>query len=600
MTIFNYIYLIGGLAFFLFGMDEMSKGLEKVAGGKLQKILRKLTSNRFKGLLLGAGVTAIIQSSGAVTVMLVGLVNSGIMQLQEAIPVIMGSNIGTTVTAWILSLTGISSDSIGIQLLQPKNFSPILALIGVIMMMSGGKQKKKDIGSIIMGFAVLMYGMTTMSESMEPLADSDYFTSFITTLSNNPILGVLFGIVFTALLQSSSASVGVIQALSLTGIITYGTVIPIIMGQNIGTCVVAIIAAIGTNKNAKRVAAVHVSFNVIATVVFLSLWLILDAIFNFPIKDQTVMPYNIAILHSIFNLAATALMLPFCKQLAKLAKLIVRDGTKGDTPLNDTLLTIPAFAVDKAFEVTSSMAKVSRDAIQESIGLLKDTSVFDEKAVENIQALEAETDTMEDELSNYLVKISKTNNLSEKDLKTTSTMMHTISDFERLADHATNLVDVAREKHDKELEFYPDTQKELDTLYQAVTDIVCRTTDAFTADDPDIARTIEPLEEVIDNLIMEVKSHMVTRLQSGNSTVETGFIMNDLLTNLERVSDHCSNVAVAVIEGKHGAFDQHEYLEMVKAEPSGNFIHEYENFTNEYSIDSQKKEENDSQKKKEK
>ena len=585
MTVFNVISLIGGLALFLFGMNQMSGGLEKVAGGKMQKVLKKLTSNKFKGLLLGVGVTAVIQSSGALTVMLVGLVNSGIMELEQAAPVIMGSNIGTTVTAWILSLTGISSDSIGLQLLKPEYFSPIIGIIAVIML-GNKKQKRRDAGAIMMGFAVLMMGMTMMSKAMAPLADMPQFTQFI-TIMNNPFLGVLFGIIFTALLQSSSASVGVIQALSITGVISYGMVIPIIMGQNIGTCIAAVLGAIGTNKNAKRVAAFHVSFNVIATAVFLTLWLVLDSIFHFKIKDQPVNPAMIAILHSIFNIAATALLFPFTKQLVKLVRRIVKDGTKDAALLDDNLLTIPAFAVAKAYEVTSSMAKISRDAVKEAIGMFQ-VDAYTENSREEIKALESETDAMEDELSSYLVRISNQPQLAEKDVKATATMLHAVSDWERLADHAVNLAICAKDKADKDIHFYSAMHEELDVLYEAVLDIVDRSARAFADKDVELAQTVEPLEEVIDELIMEVKSRMVTRLQAGHTTVENGFVINDLLTNLERISDHCSNVAVAVIEGKQGAFDQHVYLEKVKNEPSSEFKKMYSGFLEEYSIPAEK------------
>ena len=585
--VYQLIALVGGLAFFLYGMNVMSSGMEKLAGGKMEKALRKLTSNKFKGLLLGAGVTAVIQSSGAMTVMMVGLVNSGIMTLTQVVPVLMGSNVGTTVTAWVLSLTGISSDNLALAMVKPENFAPVLAIVAVILMMAGKKQKQKDIGGIILGFAILMSGMTTMSAAMQPLGDLPVFRDMIAALKN-PFLGVIFGILFTALLQSSSASVGVIQALSLTGIISYQIVIPIIMGQNIGSCVAAVIASIGTSKNAKRVAAVHVIFNTICTIIFMVLWLCLKA-FVAPVKAlaaESVNPFQIAVLHSIFNIAGTLLLLPFVNQLCKLASLLVRDrkGRHSSTVLLDeNILTIPAFAVNKSYEVTKQLADVAKDAIFAGLDILDN---YSGKADEHIRKLEDTTDKYEDELESFIMKISK-EDLTDKDVKKIYKMLHAIPDFERLGDHAENLATISLQKQNKDIMFSHGTEKELLVLYDAVRDIMTRTIKAFQENDTDLAKTVEPLEEVIDGMITSIKSRQVKRLQNGNAPIEIGAILTDLLTNLDRISDHCSNIAVAIIEGETEEFDHHVYLNNLKEDGGDeDFGKMYGAFKEEYSIGS--------------
>ena len=577
MNIFNLFSLVGGVAFFLYGMAVMSSNLEKMAGGKLEKTLRKMTSNPFKGLMLGAGATAVVQSSSAVTVMMVGLVNSGVMTLNQVVSVILGSNIGTTITAWILSLTGIESSSIGMQMLKPEHFTPLLALVGIIMMMSSKKQKKKDTGAILMGFSVLMFGMLTMSAAVAPLADMPQFTNILTAF-DNPLLGVLAGTAFTAAIQSSAASVGILQALSLTGKLTYGTVIPIIMGQNIGTCISAVLAAIGTNKNAKRVAAVHISFNVIATVVFLSGWLIADGIWDFAITSQVVEPYNIAILHSIFNLSAVLLMLPFTKQLEKLAKFFVRDGSKQNALLDENLLGIPSFAIGNAMGVTIDMAKIASDAVFSGTGIMRH---YSEEQEEKIRSLEQQLDDYEGALEIYLAKISK-EGLTDKEMKKNFKMHHAIPDFERMGDHALNLVEVSREIDEKEIEFSKYTSKELGILYQAVEEIMAITTESYVHNDEQLARTVEPLEEVIDNMIAEIKNRQIKRLQDGIATIQIGYVLSDLLTNLERISDHCTNVAVAIIETDLGLFDQHDYVEKTKRSNNPQFYIDYNEFRVKY------------------
>lgn len=579
MSIFNIVQLVGGLAFFLFSMGIMSSGLERLAGGKLEKLLRKMTSNPIKGMALGVGITAAVQSSSTVTVMLIGLVNSGIMQLEQTIPVIMGSNIGTTVTAWFLSLAGISSTNIFMQFLKPKNFSPIFALIGVLLTMTGKNQKKKDAGSILTGFGILMYGMVMMSDAMAPLAEMPSFTSILARF-NNPLLGVLVGAVFTALIQSSAASVGVLQALSLTGAMTFGQVIPIVMGQNIGTCITAVLGSIGTTKNAKRVATAHVLFNVVGTVVFLSVWLLASYVFGLPLKDKAVEPANIAIIHSIFNIAATLLIAPFYKLLAKLAKLIIRDGAKNETALDEHLFAMPAFAVRRAFEVTSKMGLVAKQSVSEAISLMQ-SSNFTEETASKIDEYEDRLDEYEDSLGTYLLKVNKLE-LSDKEVKTTSLMMHAITNFERIGDHALDLRRSAQEMKDKEIAFFEETNAELNVIYAAVTDLVERTITAFQNHDLTLAKTVEPLEERVDRLSYKIKSNQIKRLQEGDGTAELGFILSDVLTAVERMGDHCSNVAAAMIESEEGDYDQHEYLQ--NAKEAEEFKHMYESYKEIYQI----------------
>ena len=442
MDIFSIISIFGGLALFLFGMHMLSAGLEKMTGGKMESVLKKMTSNKFIGLALGAAVTAVIQSSSAVTVMLIGLVNSGIMQLSQAISVTMGSNIGTTITAWILSLTGIDSSNFLVNMLKPANFSPIVAFIGIILIMASKKQKHHDIGGICVGFAVLMYGMTIMSDSVDVLTEIPEFTGML-TFFKNPVMGVLVGIVFTAIIQSSSASVGVLQALSMTGAITYGSAIPIIMGQNIGTCVSALIASFGASKNAKRVAMVHILFNSIGSVICLTAWLIADAIFNFAFTDSAVEPFNIAVLHSIFNIVTTIMLFPFAKLLEKLVKLIIRDAKEEEAVvlLDERLMTVPSFAVAKAEDVTADMASLAKKSVKIASSLLER---YDDKTAAIVEELESTIDRYEDELGTYLVKLSK-KEISDNDTKKISKLLHTISDFERIGDHADNILSTLQE-----------------------------------------------------------------------------------------------------------------------------------------------------------
>ncbi len=586
MDIFSVITLFGGLAFFLYGMHLLSSSLEKMVGGKLERVLRSMTSNRFKSLLLGMAITIAIQSSSAMTVMLVGLVNSGIMELGQSIGVIMGSNIGTTVTAWILSLSGITSDNVFVQLLKPESFSPIIALIGIILIMFTKSSKKKDIGSVCIGFAILMTGMTLMSGAVKPLADLPQFKDILMML-NNPFVAILAGTLITALIQSSAASLGILQSLAMTGGISFSMALPIIMGQNIGTCITALLSSIGTSKNAKRVTAVHIYFNVLGTVICLSGFYLADAIFHFSFTDQPISSFMIAVVHSAFNLLTTFILLPFCKQLEKLAVLTVRDkrvkpGTQGDHTvlLDERLLLSPSFAIAECRNATVRMATTARDTILDAIGLL---SHFDEDVAKQIEKNEDKVDQFEDKLGSYLVKISS-KNLSHADSNDVSQLLHTIGDFERISDHAVNILRVAREIHDKGLQFSEKAQEELKIFTNAVIEILNITTDAFAKNDLQLAYEVEPLEQVIDSLKVELKNRHVRRLQEGKCTIELGFVLSDILNNYERISDHCSNIAVCMIQIKDSAMDTHGYLNEVKTSGEPRFTGYYNRFTDKYTL----------------
>lgn len=581
MDIFSLLTLLGGLALFLFGMNTMGDGLEKLSGGKLERTLEKMTDNTFKGFLLGAGVTAVIQSSSATTVMVVGFVNSGIMKLAQAIGIIMGANVGTTITAWLLSLTGIEGDSLVLNLLKPSGFAPILAFIGIAFLMFAKNGKKKDVGTILVGFAVLMFGMDMMSGAVKPLADVPEFTSILTMFSN-PLLGVLAGALLTAVIQSSSASVGILQALSATGSITFATAIPIIMGQNIGTCVTAMLACIGAKKNAKRAAFVHLYFNIIGTVVILAAFYGLNALLDFAFIRDTVTPADIAVVHTGFNLIATALLLPFSKFLGKLACLTVRDkDTEDDTPfLDERFLGTPALAVEQCDVMAAKMAGLSKNTFLQAITLL---GKYDEKLAQQILENEERIDAYEDVLGTYLVKVSS-KSLNTRDSNEIARLLHCIGDFERISDHAVNLVDAAKEMHEKKVTFSDEAKKELRVLTDALTEILAITMEAFENKDIALAKKVEPLEQVIDGLRDKLKRRHVKRLQSGACTIELGFILSDLLTNYERVSDHCSNIAVCLIQISMDSFETHEYLHDLKDGSSVEFEDEYEAYKNKYVL----------------
>ncbi len=583
MDIFSIISLLGGLAFFLYGMKVMSDGLEKSANGKLNTNLKKVTKNRFLAMLFGAGMTIAVQSSSAVTVMLVGLVNSGILEFGQTIGVLMGSNIGTTLTAWILSLAGIDSDVIWLNLLKPANFAPLFALIGIIMVMAGKKQKSQSIGNVLIGFAILMFGMNLMSDSMEPLAEMPEFASMLTAFKN-PVLAVVVGAVFTGIIQSSAASVAILQALSLTGGITYGIAIPIIMGQNIGTCVTAVISSIGVSRNAKKVAVVHLSFNIIGTLICLIPFCIGNAIFNWAFVDMEITPFMIAIVHSIFNVVTTAILLPFAPQLEWLAnKVIPEQDKKGEEPLvvlDERLLAVPSMAIKKSFDTVVEMCRLSNQAFQKAIRLIVE---YNEEGAAEVEEMETKLDKYEDQLGTYMMKISKIG-VSEEDSKNVAKVLHTINDFERIGDHAVNLVEVGKELYEKKIHFSKEANYEIARVAEAITEILSITGKAFETNNLSLAASVEPLEEAIDNLILEVKRNHITRLQNGNCTIQLGFVLSDLLTSYERVSDHCSNIAVAVIEAQHGTFDTHEYLETVKVRDAEEFERQYKEFCQRFTL----------------
>ena len=580
MDIFSIFTLLGGLAFFLYGMNVMSSGLEKVAGGKLEKMLKAMTSNPLKSLALGAGITIAIQSSSALTVMLVGLVNSGIMELGQTIGVIMGSNIGTTLTAWILSLSGIESSNFFLRLLKPESFSPIIALIGILLIMGAKRDKSKSMGAIMVGFAILMYGMQLMSGAMKPLADMPEFTQILTAFTN-PIFGVLMGAIFTGIIQSSAASVGVLQALSMTGGITYGMAIPIIMGQNIGTCVTALISSIGVGTNAKRVSAVHVSFNVIGTIVFLVLFYLGDLIFKFGFKTDAINPVGIAFCHTIFNVATTIMLIPFTKQLEKIATWAVKEKIgKDEAPvfLDERLLVTPSFAIVECKNLTSTMGIMAKKNFFRS---LKMVNKFSEKRLEKILRKEPRIDMYEDKLGSFLVKLSN-KSLAEEDSREVSKLLHAISDFERIGDHAVNILKVAREMNEKQLEFSPVAKTELQQVVNALSEIMDITTEAFAEDNIEKAKRVEPLEQVIDIMIAEAKNRHIERLQKGECTIELGFMLTEVLNNIERVSDHCSNVAACMIQINQSSFDRHQYLNNIKSTGEEAFEQLFEEYKAKY------------------
>lgn len=587
MDIFGVLSMIGGLALFLFGMTTMGNGLEKVSGGKLEKILEKLTSNPLKAVILGAAVTAVIQSSSATTVMVVGFVNSGIMKLSQSIGIIMGANIGTTITSWILSLSGIESDNFLVQMLKPSSFAPVLAIVGVGLIMFAKKEKKKDVGTILIGFAILMSGMDTMSAAVKPLRDVPAFTNILVQFEN-PILGMLAGMVLTAVIQSSSASVGILQALCATGAVTYGSAIPIIMGQNIGTCITALLSAIGAKKNAKRAACVHFYFNLIGTVVFMIIFYTANAFIHFGLLSEACNPAGIAVVHSIFNVAATLLLLPFGKLLEKLACLTIKDTDEDDNAvvniaqeLDSRFLDKPAFAAQQCQMVTSKMAELVTKNLSVAMELLDEYS--DEKA-EIVAEMEDQVDHYEDVLGTYLVKLSS-KNLSEKDSQKISQILHCIGDFERISDHASNIMEAAKEMHQKGVSFSVSAKQELDVYRKAVYDIVCAAEKAFVTEDVALAKQIEPLEEVVDCLNVEMKVRHIKRLSDGRCTIELGFVLSDLCVNFERIADHCSNIAISIIQlQQQKGYDTHEYLLRLKRESNTEFNQQMEQYKVEYML----------------
>ncbi len=561
MNIFSVLNLIGGLCLFLFGMSVMGDALERRAGGGLKKILARLTKNKITGFLTGLGVTSVIQSSSATTVMVVGFVNSGVMTLRQSIGVIMGANIGTTVTAWILSLGGISSDNIFLKLLKPTSFTPVLALIGTAFLMFGKTSKKKDTGTILLGFATLMFGMDAMSGAVSGLSDVPAFQQMF-LMFKNPILGVLVGAILTAIIQSSSASVGILQALSSTGQVSYGAAVPIIMGQNIGTCITAILSSFGTNKNAKRAAIVHLSFNVIGTIIWLTIFSIISALLKPALLDVSASYFGIAVAHSLFNIACTILLLPMSSLLEKLAiKLVPDNDKKEETSLIDErLLVTPPVALERCNALVCEMAQMSVTALKNSLNMI---NKYDSSIADEIISAEEKADKYEDILGTYLVKLSRYE-ISDSDSSQVSKLLKAIGDFERISDHSVNILESVQELRDKDIDLTANAKKEINVLCSAVSDILSLSYRAFIENDLDAARDVEPLEQVIDGLKTKLRDGHIKRLKDGECSIEAGFVWADLLTNLERTSDHCSNIAACIIDTAHNNMNLHQSLELMK------------------------------------
>ncbi len=588
MDIFGWLAMIGGLALFLYGMNMLGDGLAAASGGKMEKILEKLAGNPIKAVLVGAGVTAVIQSSSATTVMVVGFVNSGIMKLSQAVGIIMGANIGTTITSWILSLTEIDGGAFLLKMCKPINFSPIMALIGIVIIMFSKKEKHKNIAEILIGFAILMYGMNAMSNAVEPLADDPNFTGILTKFSN-PILGLIAGTVLTAVIQSSSASVGILQALAVSGAIGYSSALPIIMGQNIGTCVTAMISSIGANKNARRASLVHLYFNVIGTVIFMVAFYALNAFVDLPFMSEQATASGIAVVHSLFNIFATLILLPFSQLLVKLATLTIKDDendkikTRTDEILgwlDPRFLETPSYAIEQSKNVADEMAKLAQEAIALALPLL---NKYDEAVAQRVVDLEREVDVFEDHLGTYLVQVSS-KNLSEKDSHVVSELLHCIGDLERISDHARNLKEAAQEMDEKSLAFSDEASAELVQYKNAISDIMQITMDCFINDDLSMAKQVEPLEEVIDGISDEIKQRHIKRLREGKCTIELGFILSDVSTNLERISDHCSNIAVCLLEVHENEFDTHAYIKSLKKENNPEFVKMVDSYRKVYAL----------------
>ena len=585
MDIFTILSLIGGLAMFLFGMDLMGDSLKKLAGGKLESILSKLTSAKWKGFLLGLVVTAIIQSSSATTVMLVGFVNSGIMKLGQTISIIMGANIGTTVTSWLLSTADIQGTAILLKLLKPESFTPILALVGLLMTMTAKTDKRRNTGNILIGFAILMFGMEAMSSSVEGLRDNQSFISILTMFSN-PIMGILVGTLFTAIIQSSSASVGVLQALALSCVIPYSTAIPVILGQNIGTTITPIISSISGNTESKRVAFTCLYIKIIGVVVVTGVFYALNHVIGFEFMSARASAFNIAVIHTLFNILSTVILIPFCSLIEKLAvKTIKSKENERELDVFDTLderfLDVPAFAVEKCKELVCDMAQISGDAYKKASALLEnfDQSIFDE-----VKSLESKVDKYEDKTSTYLVKIAE-QQISAKDSKTVTELLHCIGDLERISDHALNIAEAAKEVYDKEISFSDKAKQDIALINEATSETLALAIRSLAEENLEVAKNVEPLEQVIDRLKRKIKNGHISRLRQGDCTMELGFILSDLLTNFERISDHCSNIAVCVIEIAHDSFETHEYLSQIKSGAETEFGEMYEAYKQKYFIE---------------
>lgn len=590
MDIFSLLSMIGGLALFLYGMEVLGDGLKKASGGKLEHILEKLTSNKLMAVLLGAGVTAVIQSSSATTVMVVGFVNSGIMKLSQAVGVILGANVGTTVTAWILSLTDVNGSGFFLQLLKPTSFSPILAIIGVCLISMGKKEGQKNIGTILIGFAVLMFGMDTMSTSVEPLAEQPEFSRILLMFSN-PVLGMLVGLILTAVIQSSSASIGILQALCATGVVSYATAIPIIMGQNVGTCVTALISSAGASKNAKRAALIHLYYNIIKTVAFMAVFYALNAFIHFTFLEEAASALGVAVIHTAFNVAAVIIIFPVSWILEKLAYLTIpeteeerekeAEKSRKEIQLLDTrFLSTPGFALEQCKNVAVDMADYSREALFLAIQML---DKFDKASADRVVELENIVDHYEDEIGAYLVKLSS-RHLTEKDSQHLSVLLHSIGDFERISDHAINIMEAAKEMHARELDFSRKAREELGIYTGAIKDIINTSVLVFQEEDLKLAAMIEPMEEVIDYLSVEVKKRHMKRLRKGKCTIEMGFILSDIVTNYERVSDHCSNIALSLLQLNEENFEAHEYQEAISSKDNVAFTTEVKHLKERYQL----------------
>ena len=580
--VLSVITLLGGLAFFLYGMSTMSNGLEKVAGGKFEIMLKKATSRPVKGMLLGMLITIAIQSSSAMTVMLVGLVNSGIMQMGQTIGVIMGSNIGTTLTPWILSLSGIESGNLALQLLKPANFAPLFAFVGILLTMVAKTERKKDVGKILIGFAVLMFGMELMGDSVSGLEDNEQFKSILTAFTN-PILGVLVGAIVTGIIQSSAASVGILQTLAGSGLITYSVAIPIIMGQNIGTCVTALISSIGVNKNARRVSVVHISFNLIGTFVCLVVYLIADSLVDFTFSELPIDAVGIALVHTIFNIATTLMLFPFTKQLEKMAHFFVRSGEDGaevTEMIDERLLKSPSIAIAECRNLTCEMAKIAEDTFCSAADLI---TSYDEALAEKIIKLEDKLDMYEDKLGTYLIKLSGCD-LTDANSKEVSIMQHCIGNIERIGDHAVNIVYIAREMQEKGIVFSEEGTKAKAVVVAAIKEILQNTMQSLCDDNVTLAKLVEPLEQVIDRIIEQARDKHLERLEAGKCTIKDGFVYNDILSDFERVSDHCSNIAVCVIRAESFDFETHEYLSDMKKSGHADYEAAYNMYLEKYKI----------------
>lgn len=590
MDFFSILTMVGGLALFLYGLRVLGDGLSKISGGKLERILEKLTNNTVKAVLVGAGVTAVIQSSSATTVMVVGFVNSGIMKLQQAVGIIIGANVGTTVTAWILSLSGIESGGFLLQMLKPSSFSPILAIVGVCILSFSKKDKRRDAATILVGFAVLMIGMDIMADPMKELANIPEFGKVLTMFSN-PFLGMLAGLCLTALMQSSSASVGILQVLSKTGSVSCATAVPVIMGANIGACISALLSGIGASKDARRASLIHLYYNILKTSLFMIVFYTVDYFVDFAFMEQPISALGVAVVHSMFNVAMCLILLPFSRLLVKLVYLtipessaaaanVLTEGERERKSLDSRFLDVPGFALDQCRHVTEVMAKMAQRSIHAAIDLLFS---YDEEKAEEVAELENEVDKFEDELGTYLVKIGS-KDLSGNENRMLSVLLHCIGDFERISDHALNIKEAADEMYEKQLEFSEKAVGELQVFSCAVNDILELSINAFVQDDAEMARMVEPLEEVIDQLNIDVKKRHVKRLRKGKCTIEMGFILSDIITDFERVADHCSNIAVSLLQKGDDDFEAHEYLDILKSGDNMDFQGRVMAFRNKYPL----------------